>query len=71
MDIGNARRMGVMRGVQSLLVGHADTADEALAAVERSLVDTFGASAGDKAVFTLGLPLYKEGSTNTLKVVVV
>jgi len=70
MDIGNARRMGVMRGVQSLLVGHADTADEALAAVEKALSEAFGAAPGDKAVFTLGLPLYKEGSTNTLKVVV-
>ncbi|BDU76597.1 pyruvate kinase [Mesoterricola sediminis] len=71
MDLGNARRMGVMRGVQALLVGHSDTADEALAVVETALAGTFGAEPGDKAVFTLGLPLYKEGSTNTLKVVVI
>ena len=69
MDLGNARRMSLMRGVQSLLLPHAESADDAMATVERALQAEFGAAPGDKVVFTLGLPLYQQGSTNTLKVI--
>ena len=68
MDLGNARRMGLMRGVQSLLMPQAESADDAMASVEKALLAGFGAASGDKVVFTLGLPLYQEGATNTLKV---
>jgi pyruvate kinase len=70
MDLGNARRMGVMRGVQSLLLPQAENGDDAMATVEKALQASFGANPGDKVVFTLGLPLYQAGSTNTLKVIV-
>jgi len=69
MDLGNARRMGVMRGVQSLLLPKAQSADDAMATVEKALLEAFGAARGEKVVFTLGLPLYQEGSTNSLKVI--
>ncbi|BDU72511.1 pyruvate kinase [Mesoterricola silvestris] len=69
MDLGNARRMGVMRGVQSLLLPKAQSADEAMATVEKALLKSFGALPGAKVVFTLGLPLYQEGTTNSLKVI--
>jgi pyruvate kinase len=69
MDLGNARRMGVMRGVQSLLLPKAQSADNAMATVEKALLAHYGAAAGEKVVFTLGLPLYQEGATNTLKVI--
>lgn len=67
-DLGNARRMGVLRGVTCLLLPPAGNADDAMVSVEKALWESFGAAGGDKVVFTLGLPLYQEGSTNTLKV---
>jgi len=68
-DLGNARRMGLMRGVQSLLVPKVETSDEMVDSVETVLQDLHGLAAGDKVVITLGLPLWKTGTTNTMKVI--
>jgi len=67
-DPANARRMCLLRNMQALLLPRAGSADEALADVEKALLDGFGARKGDTVVFTFGLPLYQEGTTNTLKV---
>ncbi len=68
-DLPNARRMGLMRGVQSLLVPRVETSDAMVDSVETVLQDLHGLVAGDKVVITLGLPLWKTGSTNTMKVI--
>jgi pyruvate kinase len=68
-DSGNAHRMGLMRGVQALLVPRLETSDEMVDSVEAVLKDLHGLASGDKVVITLGLPLWKTGSTNTMKVI--
>jgi pyruvate kinase len=68
-DLANARRMGLMRGVQALLMPKVETADAMVESVETSLQEAYGLSAGDKVVMTLGLPLWKTGTTNTMKVI--
>ena len=65
----NARRMGIMRGVQALLIERVDTSDEMVASVEDQLRDLHHLEPGDRVVITLGLPLWKTGSTNTMKVI--
>jgi pyruvate kinase len=68
-DLPNARRMGLMRGVQSLLIARVETSDEMVDSVEAVLQELHELTAGDKVVITLGLPLWKTGSTNTMKVI--
>ena len=68
-DLPNARRMGLMRGVQSLLVPKVESSDAMVDSVEAVLQELHGLAAGDKVVITLGLPLWKTGSTNTMKVI--
>jgi pyruvate kinase len=68
-DLGNAHRMGLMRGVQSLMVARVESSDAMVDSVEAVLQDQYGLKAGDKVVITLGLPLWKTGSTNTMKVI--
>jgi pyruvate kinase len=68
-DLPNARRMGLMRGVQSLLVPRVETSDAMVDSVEAVLQELHDLAAGDKVVITLGLPLWKTGSTNTMKVI--
>ena len=68
-DLPNARRMGLMRGVQSLLMERVETSDAMVDSVETVLQELHDLMAGDKVVITLGLPLWKTGSTNTMKVI--
>ena len=65
----NARRMGIMRGVQALLISRVDTSDEMVESVEEMLREQHDLQAGDRVVITLGLPLWKTGTTNTMKVI--
>jgi len=68
-DLAVARRMGLMRGVRSMVISRVESSDEMVASVEKDLAKDFGIVAGDKVVMTLGLPLWKSGTTNTMKVV--
>jgi pyruvate kinase len=68
-DTGNAHRMGLMRGVQSLMVPRVEASDAMVDSVEAVLQAQYGMKPGDKVVITLGLPLWKTGSTNTMKVI--
>ena len=68
-DVVNAMRMGIMRGVQSLLIPMVETTDDMVESVEQLLRDRHHLVAGDKVVMTLGLPLWKTGTTNTMKVI--
>jgi pyruvate kinase len=68
-DEGNARRMGLLRGVQSLLIPRVESTDEMVGAVEALLQSRHSLEPGDRVVMTLGLPLWRSGTTNTVKVV--
>jgi pyruvate kinase len=68
-DLANARRMGLMRGVQSLLVPRVENSDAMVDSVETVLQSQHGLKDGDKVVITLGLPMWRTGSTNTMKVI--
>jgi pyruvate kinase len=68
-DLHNARRLGLLRGVNALHVARTDSSDVMMDRVERELLRRGEVRPGDKVVFTLGLPLWKAGTTNTMKVV--
>jgi pyruvate kinase len=68
-DLANARRMGLMRGVQSLVVPRVESSDAMVDSVETVLQSQFDLKAKDKVVITLGLPMWRTGSTNTMKVI--
>jgi pyruvate kinase len=61
--------MGLLRGVRTLLVDRRDSSDEMVEAVEALLRERHPLEAGDKVVMTLGLPLWRTGTTNTMKVI--
>jgi pyruvate kinase len=61
--------MGLMRGVQSLHITRVETSDEMVQSVELVLQNLHSLVSGDKVVITLGLPLWKTGTTNTMKVI--
>jgi pyruvate kinase len=67
--VPNARRMGLLRGVSSLLIPRAPHMSELEASVYPLIRARFGLAAGDRIVVTLGHPLWTTGATNTLKVV--
>ena len=64
-----ARRMGIMRGVEALLVTRVETTDEMVENVERTLRLRHNLEAGDRVVITMGLPLWRTGTTNMMKVI--
>ncbi len=68
-DLHNARRLGLLRGVSALHVTRTDSSDVMMDRVERELLQRGEVRPGEKVVFTLGLPLWKAGTTNTMKVV--
>ena len=68
-DLANARRMGLLRGVQALLVPRLENSDEMVEMVESQLQEQHALGQGDKVVITLGLPLWRTGNTNTMKVI--
>lgn len=64
----NARLMGLLRGVQSLIVPRAEHLSEMVASVGPLLKDRCGIQPGDRVVMTVGHPLWTAGSTNTMRV---
>jgi pyruvate kinase len=67
-DLNNARRMGLLRGVSSMLVPKAGHLSEMLSSIEPQLKADHGLMPGDRVVLTLGHPLWTAGSTNTMRV---
>jgi len=64
----NARLMGLLRGVQSLIVPRTQHLSEMVASVEPLLKERCGIRPGDRVVMTVGHPLWTAGSTNTMRV---
>ncbi len=67
-ELGNARRMGLLRGVTSLLIPRAEHLSEMVASIEPALKAEHDLQPGDRVVMTLGHPLWTAGSTNTMRV---
>jgi pyruvate kinase len=67
-DIANARRMGLLRGVESLLIPRARHFSEMLASIHPLLKTIKGLESGDRIVMTLGHPLWTTGTTNMMRV---
>jgi pyruvate kinase len=67
-DIGNARRMGLLRGVESLLLPRASHLSEMLASIQPLLKTRKGLESGDRVVMTLGHPLWTTRTTNMMRV---
>ena len=63
-----ARRLGLMRGVTALIIPRVASTDEMVEAVHALLIAKHGAKSQDRIVMTMGLPLWKSGTTNTMKV---
>ena len=62
------RLMGLLRGVTALLIPKVASTDEMVEVVRALLIQKHGASSHDRVVMTMGLPLWKTGTTNTMKV---
>ncbi len=67
-DAVSARRMGLLRGVTPLLIPRVQNTDEMVEAVRSLLQARHDLNSGDRVVMTMGLPLWKTGTTNTMKV---
>ncbi|HJU83205.1 MAG TPA: pyruvate kinase [Holophagaceae bacterium] len=67
-DAATARRMGLLRGVTALIIPRVQSTDEMVEVVRELLQSRHELLAGDHAVMTMGLPLWKSGTTNTMKV---
>ena len=67
-DMANARRMGLLRGVESLLIPRAKHFSEMLASIQPLLKNRKGLVPGDRVVMTLGHPLWTTGTTNMMRV---
>jgi pyruvate kinase len=68
VDDITARRMGLLRGVSPLMIPKVNSTDELVEAVRCLLIAKHGVSTLDRVVMTMGLPLWKTGTTNTMKV---
>ena len=67
-DIASARCMGLLRGVKALIIPRVESTDEMVEALRELLLAQQELNPGDQIVMTMGLPLWKSGSTNTMKV---
>ena len=67
-DIATARCMGLLRGVKALIIPRVESTDEMVEALRELLLAQEEIKRGDQIVMTMGLPLWKSGSTNTMKV---
>ncbi|HET8716048.1 MAG TPA: pyruvate kinase [Holophagaceae bacterium] len=67
-DDVTARRMGLLRGVSPLIIPRVQSTDEMVEAVRALLQSRQDLVPGDRVVMTMGLPLWKTGTTNTMKV---
>nr|WP_320133830.1 pyruvate kinase [uncultured Holophaga sp.] len=65
---GNARLMGLLRGVRSLIVPRTQHLSDMVASVEPLLREQGDIQPGDRVVMTVGHPLWTAGSTNTMRV---
>jgi pyruvate kinase len=64
-----ARRLCLLRNVQPLLIPRAEHMSELLNLVIPMLRGTYDIKPGDTVVMTIGHPLWKAGSTNTMRVI--
>ena len=60
--------MGLLRGVKALIIPRVESTDEMVEALRELLLAQQELNPGDQIVMTMGLPLWKSGSTNTMKV---
>ncbi|MFN8012644.1 MAG: pyruvate kinase [Holophagaceae bacterium] len=67
-DGATARCMGLLRGVTALIIPRVQSTDDMVEAVRELLLAKHELLPGDHVVMTMGLPLWKSGSTNTMKV---
>ena len=67
-DLATARRIGLLRGVKAMLIPRVDSIDEMVQTVGRLLLEHQDLGFGDSVVMTMGLPLWRTGTTNTMKV---
>ncbi|MBL0209384.1 MAG: pyruvate kinase [Holophagaceae bacterium] len=67
-DIATARCMGLLRGVKALIIPRVESTDAMVEALRELLLAQHELNPGDQIVMTMGLPLWKSGSTNTMKV---
>jgi pyruvate kinase len=63
-----ARLMGLLRGVTALMIPRVSSTDEMVEEVRKLIIAKHGAGPLDRVVMTMGLPLWKSGTTNTMKV---
>ena len=63
-----ARLMGLLRGVTALVIPKVANTDEMVEVVRELLITKHQAVTHDRIVMTMGLPLWKTGTTNTMKV---
>jgi pyruvate kinase len=62
------RRMGLLRGVTPLIIPRVGSTDEMVEVVRELLLAKHELMSLDRVVMTMGLPLWKTGTTNTMKV---
>jgi pyruvate kinase len=62
------RLMGLLRGVTALVIPKVANTDEMVDVVRALLIAKHEARSLDRIVMTMGLPLWKTGTTNTMKV---
>ena len=67
-DVATARNMGLLRGVKALIIPRVESTDEMVEALRKLLLAQHELNPGDQIVMTMGLPLWKSGTTNTMKV---
>ncbi|MBI5495848.1 MAG: pyruvate kinase [Deltaproteobacteria bacterium] len=70
-DARTARRVSLLRGVRALLIPRLSGTDETVESVRELLQSHQGLVPGDRVVMTMGLPMWKQGATNTLKVLTI
>ena len=68
VEEGTARRMGLLRGVTPMIIPRVNNTDEMVEVVRELLLSKHELMAMDRVVMTMGLPLWKTGTTNTMKV---
>jgi pyruvate kinase len=68
VDELTARRLGLLRGVTALIIPRVSSTDEMVEVVRALLIAKHGVGSFDRVVMTMGLPLWKSGTTNTMKV---
>ncbi len=70
VDEVTGRRMGLLRGVTALIIPRVASTDEMVEVVRELLITKHQAGSLDRVVMTMGLPLWKSGTTNTMKVMI-